>query len=714
MTSAGASRAWLLATSAILAAWPFATNAEDPFTAPIAPSHNLYGTPGLIDMPNAEMSPDGELSTTISHFAGTTRSTLSFQILPKLSGSFRYTALKGYIPDTHPLSTYYDRSFDLRYQLLDEGKLRPAVSVGLQDLIGTGLYSSEYIVATKHLGDRLQVTAGLGWGRLGSYGAIGSMGTRSDAVLGEGGIPTYDRWFRGDVAPFGGISYKISDRLTFKAEYSSDDYAPERSVSDNPIDDNTEAALFERNSSVNFGLDYRFRNGNQLSVYSLYGNTVGAQLSVFTNPRYASNPSGSETAPLPVKKRRGGYNDLGWTSDSVQTQQAHDGLRAAMQRDGLALEGLHLDGRRATVRLRNPSYNSEPQAIGRTARHMTRNLPASVETFVIVPVVDGVPMSAISVQRADLEKLEHAPAESLLQKIAVRDAAGLPLPLDEETYPSFDWSFSPYATLSVFDPDNPVRLDTGLRLQGSYRPTPNLEFSASIAKKLAGNLDSVTRSIPSGLPRVRTDYAEYSKQGDPAIEHLTVSHFGRPGANLYSRISAGYFETMYGGLSGELLWKPVDSALALGAEANWVKQRDFDQLFGFREYETTTGHVSAYYDFGNGFHGQIDAGKYLAGDIGATVAIDREFANGWSVGAYATFTDATTEEFGEGSFDKGLRFTVPLNWALGRPSRRENTITIQSLTRDGGARVNVRDRLYSRVRDYHLPEMETEWGRVWR
>ena len=56
------------------------------------PTLNFYGTAGLIDMPSAEVMPDGEFSTAISHFGGITRNTLSFQITPRLSGSFRYSA----------------------------------------------------------------------------------------------------------------------------------------------------------------------------------------------------------------------------------------------------------------------------------------------------------------------------------------------------------------------------------------------------------------------------------------------------------------------------------------------------------------------------------------------------------------------------------------------------------------------------------------------
>ena len=47
----------------------------------------------------------------------------------------------------------------------EEGKYLPAISIGLRDFIGTGWYSSEYIVGTKSIG-HLELTAGIGFGRL--------------------------------------------------------------------------------------------------------------------------------------------------------------------------------------------------------------------------------------------------------------------------------------------------------------------------------------------------------------------------------------------------------------------------------------------------------------------------------------------------------------------------------------------------------------------
>ncbi|SEQ61241.1 YjbH domain-containing protein [Thalassovita taeanensis] len=668
------------------------------------PQFGLYGTPSLIDMPTAEMAPDATLSTTLSHFAGTTRTTLTFQLLPRLTGSFRYSAIQDLAVPGYTKSSYYDRSFDLRYQILTETGNRPAVAIGLQDFIGTGLYGGEYIVASKAILPKLRLTGGLGWGRLGSYGSFGSTGTRPTELIGQGGVPTYDRWFRGDVAAFGGLTWTPTKQLAVKLEYSSDAYTEE-----------VASGIIDRKSPWNFGIDYTLRNGTQLSLYSLYGSEVGAQITFHTNPKIASVPGGNESAPLPVARRSAAdLRDLGWQTDDIAVQNLHTRMKDALKGEDLIYEGMTLTATTATLRLRNRRYGEEPQALGRAARAMTRILPGSIETFTIVPIVNGMAMSAVSFSRSDLENLENSAASELLARTEVRDAYGLAPKAEQGLYPALNWSFSPYLALSVFDPDNPVRADFGMRLQADYNLAPNWVLSGAIAKKLTGNLDSVIRPIPSSLPRVRTDYAQYSKEGDPAIEHLTLSAFGRPGQNLYSRLTVGYLESMYAGVSGEILWKPVDSRLALGAELNYVKQRDFDQQFGLRDYDTFTGHVSAYYDMGYGFHGQLDVGRYLAGDVGATMTLDREFSNGWRVGAYATFTNVEFDDFGEGSFDKGIRVTIPIGWAIGSASRKSNTVNIQSLTRDGGARVNVRDRLYERVRDYHSPELAKEWGRVWR
>ncbi|QYX58464.1 YjbH domain-containing protein [Roseovarius sp. SCSIO 43702] len=681
---------------------------------------NIYGVPGrLIDMPTAEVAPEGQLSTTVSAYGSgsnlTTRTTLSFQVTPRLTAAFRYSGIDGLrpTPGRPAFDKLYDRSFDLSFRFLDEGRYHPAMSIGLRDFAGTGLYSGEYIVATKSIGQRLKLTGGIGWGRLGSHASFGSTGTRPTGILGEGGIPSYDKWFRGDVAAFGGFSYEVTDRLTFSAEYSSDAY--DREVRDGALD---------RESSWNFALDYKISEAFRLSAYSLYGDEVGASVTVTINPRKPAVPGGMEPAPLPVAVRDpDAARDLGWSADPVRRKGVQTSIAQLLQKEGIALHGIDLSPSTANVQIRNLRYGMRPQAIGRTARALTRVLPASVETITVTLIVEGMPTTATTFARSDLERLENAPASEILKAATIRDGitqeAGI-RPV-EGAYPRFQYSVGPYLRFSVFDPENPVRANAGLQAKAQYRIAPGWVLSGSVSQKLAGDLDSVSLPGASGLPRVRSNVAFYSQADDPTIDYLTVANYARPARNIYSRVTAGYLERMYAGISGEVLWKPVNSRLALGAEVNYVAPRDFDQLFGIRTRNTSggripewNGHVSAYLDIGHGFHGQIDAGRYLAGDWGATLSIDREFANGWRVGAFATKTNVSSATFGEGSFDKGIRITIPFAWGIGTPSKSETTTVLRSLSRDGGARLEVDGRLYDTIRDTHNPQLARTWGKFWR
>ncbi|MRU15436.1 YjbH domain-containing protein [Roseovarius sp. A21] len=695
----------------MITTWPLATTAENQTTV----LTNSYGTPGgLIDMPTAEMAPLGQLSTTVDHYDGATKTTLTFQVTNRLSASFRYSAIYGLVPGPGrpAFNTYYDRSFDLSFRLVNEGQYMPAVNIGLQDLVGTGLFGGEYIVATKSIGERLRVSAGLGWGRLGSYGAFGSTGSRSTSLLGQGGIPTYDRWFRGDVAPFAGLSYQLTDRMNLSLEYSSDGY--DREVLD---------GITDHDMPWNIGVDYQVSDALNLGVYALHGTEIGVNATLALNARKPAVNGGAETAPVPVAPRAAGAaRDLGWTTDPQRPATVQASVAQSLETEGLRLHGFDLGPHRAHVMIRNPRYDMRAQAVGRTARVLTRTLPASVEVLTITQVEKGMPVSSTTFRRSDLERLENAPATEILAVAGFNDplAVGPRPALVGEAYPRFDWTIGPFLNFSVFDPDNPVRANGGIRFQGDYHIGRGLRASGSVSYKLFGDLDKVTIG-PSNLPRVRSNVAQYSLTDDPTLDYLTLAHYGRPAKDFYSRVTVGYLEKMYAGASAEVLWKPVDSRLALGAEVNYVVPRDFDQLFETRTRNTATGtipefngHVSAYYDFGRGFHGRVDAGRYLAGDWGATIALDREFANGWRVGAYATKTDVSSATFGEGSFDKGIRITIPLSWGTGTPTRTKTNTVIRSLSRDGGARLRVNGRLYETVRDTHEPEMTKTWGKFWR
>ena len=281
-------------------------------------------------------------------------------------------------------------------------------------------------------------------------------------------------------------------------------------------------------------------------------------------------------------------------------------------------------------------------------------------------------------------------------------------------YPRFKWGVSPYIATSLFDPGKPVQADIGLRLNARYEFAPGLFASTSITKKLYAGIERGTFPSRTKLPPVRSNADIYATEGDPSIERLTLAWIAKPAPELYSRITVGYLERMFGGGSAELLWQKADKPYAIGAEINYVKQRDYDQLFGFQDYGVVTGHISGYYSFAGGYQAQLDVGRYLAGDYGATLSLDREFANGIKVGAFATLTDVPFDTFGEGSFDKGIRISLPLSFLTGQPIQKVLKTTVRPLLRDGGARLDVENRLYDTVRTYQEPNLDAAWGRFWR
>jgi len=703
--SKGALRATAVA---VIAAGLSAPSARAEF--PVTNTFSLFGMPGLLEMPSAETLEDGMIAGTVGRIGQQNRTTLTFQIAPRLTGAFRYSVLQEFETDG---TDRFDRSFDLQYLLLKEAQWWPAIAVGLRDFVGTGVYSSEYLVATKSITPKIRLTAGLGWGRLATSDPIlNENAERSTEFTQTGGTARFDQFFQGPISAFGGVSWDFTDKLSFTAEYSSDAYEVE-----------TRRGTIDIQTPWNYGLSYTPFEGMTVNASYLYGDTFGLQATFFLNPRVRPLGPGAEPASLPVLRRPNRRTEpdawlTGWATSPNSVAQLRSALSQTLEGEGITLEGLAVTANSVEVRIENTRYSAQSQAIGRTARILARLVPASAETLVIVPVVDGVPSSAVSLQRSDLESLSTAPGLEMVRRLDV-SSGHRPVTVDKvrpvpKLYPDLSWALTPYTSLSLFDPDSPVRAEVGAQLNVELALARGLIFSTRLRQPLVTNLDEITRRSNSVLPRVRSNFANFLAETDLRVERMHLAYFNRPAENLYGRITAGIFERMYAGVSSELLWKRPDSRLALGAELNYVRQREFDGGFGLRDYGISTGFLSAYYEIDRGYTAQVDVGQYLAGDVGATFSFTRRFDNGWRIGAFATLTDVPFEDFGEGSFDKGITIEMPLDYLSGQPSRRREFLTIRPLTRDGGARVFVDGRLYERVRDTHQPVLEARGGRFWK
>lgn len=706
-----------LVSAALIPTYAVSQDVDGFFDTANRPSLNFYGVTGLIDMPSAEMLPDGQVAIGISTFGASTRTTLTFQALPRVQASFRYSGIKD--ANLSGFDTYRDRSFDVKFLLKRESRYFPALTVGLQDFAGTGIYAGEFVAVTKNFsGTRIpgtiKATVGLGWGRLGSSGSIGAPfgSERPSFQSGDtGGELSVDQWFRGDAAPFAGIEWQVNDKWGLKAEYSSDAYVTETNVD-----------VFERKSRFNFGVEYQVSDGVRLGGYYLYGSEFGLNLQIQLNPdRPVSKLRIPAPRPYSVRPSRRAdpqaYSDDWVVSDAEASRDVRDAMIPLLEKEGLTLIEVKTTASTTEVRYSNERYGATAVSVGRVARVMARLLPASVETFRIVPVVNNLAQSAIIFRRSDLEALEFSPnAPDALLALTGFNSASPELAgsaRNEALFPKINWSIGPYLTQRYFDPNEPIRLDAGVALNLSYQPAPGWKIAGQVQHRLTGNVSDIFRQNQSNLAHVRSDAVEYDQGGATSIPQLYVSRQWKAAPDVYTRVSAGYLERMFGGVSAEALWKPVASRLALGVEVNYAKQRAFDDILGFQEYDVATGHVSAYYEFNNGLTGQLDVGQYLAGDVGATFTLEREFANGWRLGGFFTLTDATAEEFGAGSFDKGIKLTIPANWLLGKPDAGVRSTTVRPFSRDGGARLNVPGRLYEQVRSGHRKGLVGNWSGVW-
>ncbi len=352
---------------------------------------------------------DGELAVAASAVGPNFRFTAAFQVLPRVYGGFRYSKISNIDPPTTTLGgDTFDRSFDIHFQMLDETKYRPAMAIGLRDFLGTGILSSEYIVATKRFGSNIDVTGGMGWGRLAGRGSFSNplsvfpdrFGARSRGANRGGQLET-GNWFRGPASLFGGVKWKINDKATFFAEYSPDLYTRE-SV-------NTGIDI----SPPNFGLEYRFKNGVNLKGFVVGGNEIGAELNYGMNPRKRKVPRGMESAPQSIGQRNrlaiANWNSSQKGGGKVAAQRF---LESRLAADSGVLQDFTMSGTQATVRVENHRWSVEAQAAGRPARAMAATLPSQIKQHTFLFQSNGLPISRVVVNLSDPKELKFDYDES--------------------------------------------------------------------------------------------------------------------------------------------------------------------------------------------------------------------------------------------------------------------------------------------------------------
>lgn len=666
------------------------------------PTQSDMGGVGLLQMPSARMNKEGELSLTYFDNEEYRRMAVSLQLLPWLETTIRYndvrTRLYSDVPSFSGDQTYKDRGVDVKARLLEESYWLPEVSIGLRDFAGTGQFSGEFIAASKRW-HNVDFTLGIGWGYLGRSGNISNpfcelsdgYCDRPGGFKGQGGSFEYDEWFKGAASIFGGVEYQTPwDPLILKLEYDGNDYSDEASRT--PI---------EQDSNVNFGLHYRVHDNINIQVSYERGNTLMFGFSIrsdLSSLGKVKQPRKKTTA-RDIKSRQAKAKPLN-TKKVIKDLNRRAGW-------GVTSLGFNNDGKTFTSKGYRFRYRNRDETTERATRVLLSYLPDTVET---IELIDNAFMHPMAKATIDREQAYQAIARQDIDTqfdhsvnytdVNSNDLSKDQQPLIEHEH-KITWpraSFRPYIQQSFGGPENFYMYDLRADLHMNWSVTPKTIIEGIVATRLSGNYDDFNFLVDNyglPLPRVRTYIREYVSFSDVWLENLQATHFEQINNNWYASIYGGYFERMFAGVGSEVMYRPYEKGWGVGMELNAVKQRSFESHFGFRDYQTLTGHLHGYWkpSFMPNSMVRVSAGRFLAKDWGAQVQFEHKFDSGVIVGAYATKTNVSAEDYGEGSFNKGFYISLPFDIFQMENSVGRANIGWTPITRDGGQMLRRRGHL---------------------
>ncbi|MES2908416.1 MAG: YjbH domain-containing protein [Pseudomonadota bacterium] len=654
-----------------------------------------WGGIGLLQTPTARMAEAGEVAFTLSKTSPYVRYNFTLQPFDWLEGGFRYIDItnRKFDPDSSisdGKQSLKDKSIDVKFRVVKESRHLPQVAVGLRDLGGTGKFAGEYVVASKRWGP-IDASIGLGWGYVGARSDFGnplnvisdSFNTRQGSESGQGGNVNTGSYFRGPTAVFGGVQVQTPLKpLLIKLEYEGNNYQSE------PVENDQ-----EQKSPVNVGLVYRISPSVDLQAAWERGNTAMLSVSLHTNLA-KSKPLPRPSEPLPrdielLAEERPGH--------SVNWEKVAQDLN---NEAGLSVQHMGLRGNELIISAEPTRYRDAEEMMDRASRVLHSEAPPHVEWFTVAQEDHGLRAIDWSVDRkAFVADRLGEPAQGDVFQAAPPSQVSTQTCLIQD-YPKLAGGLGVGYQQSVGGPDGFLLYQITLDAEGTWRPRPDLWVSSRASLRVLDNYEEFNFTAPSNLPRVRTFIREYLTTSELTLPVLQINKTWQPARDVYFMAYAGLLESMFGGVGAEWLYRPFGEYWAVGIDVNAVQQRDFEQGFGFRPYRVATGHVSVYADTGvAGIQAKIQAGQYLAGDKGLTLDFSRKFANGVGIGAFATFTNVSKEEFGEGAFDKGIYVNIPFDLMLGSATRSVAKLNWNPLTRDGGARLNRSFTLFDLTQD---------------
>ncbi len=673
----------LIKIGLFLVCWCFFTVVR---AEPLKVSQTLSGGGGLVEMPSARMMQEGAFGVHFTKASPYGRYVVFAQPLPWLEVLFKYTDIENRIYGISNQS-YKDKSTDVKIHLKEETYFWPSVSFGIRDIAGTGFFASEYVVASKQVG-LFDFTLGMGWGYLGRQAhflnplcRVADSFCQRDSVSYQGGTFNFGNFLSGkNTALFGGVEYQSETwPIIWKVEYDANNYQSE------PLGNKLEQKI-----PFNIGMLYHYKDFVDFQLGFVRGNTVTLGLTLKTN--FKKNSAVKYLDPLPevVAKVTPIQN-----TEQVDWKKLEESIQ---HKSGIQVEEVYQKSDEVIIKGSQKHYIQTAKGIGRASRLLANNMPKDIKKFTFIETYNGIDISSVSINRLRFERSARLEQSQKLilssTKFSPNSMVDSAKPVFSRSKKALNYKVSPGLSASYGGPDAFVLYQVNLNLDASYYLRENTWIAGGVELGLVDNYDQFEYTAPSNLPRVRTNIKEYLKTSKLRLNNLQILNMESAGDDVFYMGYLGYLETMYGGVGGEVLYRPYGKRWALGLDMNYVKQRDFDQRFSFRDYSVLTGHLTGYFETKNRIGFKLSAGRYLAKDSGMTIDISRKFKNNAQMGFWATKTNVSSEEFGEGSFDKGFYLSIPFNAFTFKSTTDMARLNWQFLTRDGGQKLNRSYDLY--------------------
>ena len=532
----------------------------------------------------------------------------------------------------------------------------PAIAIGVNDLGGTGLYSSEYLVASYGV-NRIDLHFGLGWGALnGSDHSFknpltyvsDSFNTRTVFTPEDTGQLNSGSLFSGEsVSPFFGLSYILNRKTILK---------------------------FEHDSTLTSGLDANFFGSPDIGYEKAkYNFSMGIDYQVSKNFTIGiSHERGNLTSLKFIYKRDSstyGNKNSYKSSKTKDTESKYTKLIRNLENNGIGVNKIEETADTIGLELTqfvHPNLQIIEQII-KTAT-LESGIEKDVKTNIKIANLSGY---------QEYDKKLNNDSKLIYQRTKKRGFNS-----------STNLGFRPFLASREDFFKGALLLENN----SEYVFSDNFFFSSNLKYSIYDNFDDLRYPPKDTYPaQVRSDIKDYLKNlsNEIVIGMAQFDGYKSLSKNDHIMISFGIFEEMFAGYGLEYLHFKNDSNHAYGFEIFNVFKRDYQMQFGLQNYDQITGHFNYYYrNYGYiPFDFKASFGQYLAGDFGSTIEFSRTFSNGVNFGVFATFTDVSTEQFGEGSFDKGIFFNVPIFSNL-------VSYTWRPLTKDPGSKLIRKNNLH--------------------